>query len=137
MASRKFIHSKKVPGLFMLEEVISENEENIIINKPHKRSIGACYKLWHSEKGVQKKNGSSSEDHPPFDWLQTIWSKIMKETDLNEIIKDSGMFDSAMVVDYSAGEILHPHKDSIRIWATGLPVCPCNLILLSNLKQNF
>jgi alkylated DNA repair dioxygenase AlkB len=114
--TRKFIRSKKVPGLFMLDDVISESEEDIIINKPHNKSVGACYKTWHNEKEVQTKNSSSSEDKPPFDWLQTLWSKIMHETDLSEIIKDSGMFDSAMVADYSAGDILHSHKDSIRIW---------------------
>jgi|GEM_PF-3618926 alkylated DNA repair dioxygenase AlkB len=111
---RKFSQIPKIPGLYLLEDVISESEENIILNKPHTAAMATPYTSWDSSLSTKSK--LSKDSSSASDWLQILWLKVMSDTNLAGIIKSSKMFDSATVNHYSTGDILSPHIDTVRKW---------------------
>jgi hypothetical protein len=129
---RRFEHIVKVPGLYYLENVISEEEEETILNKPHNKSLAACYKSWDNSL-VSTLKPLTNAIECDFDWVQILWLKFLTETNMGDLTKCSRMFDSARVNNYSSGDILAPHIDTVRKWGEWI-VC---LSLESDVTMKF
>ena len=127
----------EVPGLYLCENIVSEEEETIILEgraqiKPSPYTHNQTLDNPHTTRTGQSNVSDTTQNWFP-DWLQEFWRTSMEKTNLCEIIKDTGMFDNCYIHEYASGIVLFPHVDNVGIFGEWI----CGLSLMSDVTMDF
>ena len=136
---KEFKAVPEVPGLYLLENIVSEAEEALILDghtkvKPSPYTHNQTLDNPHTTRTGQSNISDPTQDWFP-EWLQTFWRKFTNDTNLCEIIQEDKnvMFDNCYIHEYAAGIMLFPHVDNVGIFGPWI----CGLSLLSDVTMDF
>ncbi len=134
---RRFQAVPTVPGLYLLVNIVSEEDEAKILDghrkiKPSPYTHNQTLDNPHTTRTGQSNVSDTTQDWFPV-WLQEFWMKSMADTNLSEITKHTEIFDNCYFHEYAAGIVLFPHVDNVGIFGEWI----CGLSLLSDVVMDF
>jgi len=117
------VEIKEVPGLWLIENVISKEDQKQILRSLITNTGSECRQIhpakefgWSFIKGLLSKWCSSKDYIPMPIWVKTIWEKIIKIPEINKIIGNVEIVDNILINIYEKGDSLIPHVDDINFW---------------------
>lgn len=118
------IEIKEVPGLYLVENAISREDQKQIINSLKINNGNECKQIhtarefgWSFLKGLYHPGTYTSKDYLQIPiWVKNIWKKLIEELNLKSIIGDIEIIDNILINTYEKDDALVSHVDDINFW---------------------
>lgn len=116
------VEIKEVPGLYLVKNVISKNDQKYIIRALITNEGKECKQIhaarefgWSFLKGYAKSYTANDYLQLPM-WSKNIWKKIMEKGNLKDIIGNIETIDNILINIYEKGDFLRQHVDDVNFW---------------------